>query len=95
MYGVPLTIFLLSGWLGSQFPELLPTHAGGHLWNDLIGWTGDPHLSPFHYVGIAAGFWLVEREVRKRSGVEWDACAAATRRFLPRLVRRTALPGST
>jgi hypothetical protein len=61
MYGFPLTIFLLSGWLGSRFPELLPTHAGGHVWNDLIGWTGDPHLSPFHlasYAGILAGFWL-------------------------------------
>lgn len=21
---------------------------GGHVWNDLIGWSGDPHLSPFH-----------------------------------------------
>jgi protein-S-isoprenylcysteine O-methyltransferase Ste14 len=62
MYGFPLTIFLLSGWLGSRFPQLLPTHAGGHLWNDLIGWTGDPHLSPFHlasYAGIIAGFWLI------------------------------------
>lgn len=30
--------------------------------NDLIGWTGDPHLSPFHlasYVAIAGGFWLI------------------------------------
>ena len=62
MYGFPLTIFLLSGWLGGVFPELSLTHAGGHLWNDLIGWTGDPHLSPFHiasYVVIGAGFWLI------------------------------------
>ena len=62
MYGFPLTIFLLSGWLGGVFPELSLTHAGGHLWNDLIGWTGDPHLSPFHiasYIVIGAGFWLI------------------------------------
>jgi protein-S-isoprenylcysteine O-methyltransferase Ste14 len=62
MYGFPLTIYLLSGWLGSRFPAIVPTHAGGHLLNDLVGWTGDPHLSPFHlasYVFIGGGFWLM------------------------------------
>ena len=62
MYGVPLTIYLLSGWLGSRFPALQATHSGGHLWNDLIGWKGDPHFSPFHlasYAVLGAGFWLI------------------------------------
>jgi protein-S-isoprenylcysteine O-methyltransferase Ste14 len=62
MYGAPLTIYLLGSWLGSRFPLLRDTHAGGHVWNDLIGWTGDPHLSPFHlasYVAIGGGFWLI------------------------------------
>jgi len=62
MYGIPLTVYLLGSWLGSRFPLLQDTHAGGHLWNDLIGWTGDPHLSPFHlasYVSIGGGFWLI------------------------------------
>ena len=62
MYGFPLTVYLLSGWLGSRFPALTLSHANGHLWNDLIGWTGDPHLSPFHlasYVLIGGGFWLI------------------------------------
>jgi protein-S-isoprenylcysteine O-methyltransferase Ste14 len=62
MYGSPLTIFPLSGWLGSRFPQLVPTHSGGHLLNDLTGWTGDPHMSPFHlarYAVLIAGFWLV------------------------------------
>jgi protein-S-isoprenylcysteine O-methyltransferase Ste14 len=62
MYGIPLTVYLLSGWLGERFPALRPTHGGGHLWNDLIGWSGDPHLSPFHlasYVFIGGGFWLI------------------------------------
>ncbi|WP_291416016.1 hypothetical protein [Actinophytocola sp.] len=45
MYGIPLTIYLLGSWLGSRFPLLRDTHTGGHLWNDLIGWSGDPHLS--------------------------------------------------
>ena len=68
MYGVPLTIYLLSGWLGSRFPLLRDTHAGGHLWNDLIGWTADPHLSPFHlasYVFIGGGFWLIAAAWRR------------------------------
>jgi protein-S-isoprenylcysteine O-methyltransferase Ste14 len=62
MYGAPLTVYLLSGWLGSRFPQLEPTHSGGHLWNDLIGWKGDPHMSPFHlasYVVLIGGFWLI------------------------------------
>jgi protein-S-isoprenylcysteine O-methyltransferase Ste14 len=62
MYGAPLTVYLLSGWLGSRFPALKATHSGGHLWNDLIGWKGDPHISPFHlasYAVIAGGFWLI------------------------------------
>jgi protein-S-isoprenylcysteine O-methyltransferase Ste14 len=62
MYGFPLTVYLLSGWLGSRFPILNLSHGSGHLLNDLIGWQGDPHLSPFHlasYVFIGAGFWLI------------------------------------
>lgn len=72
MYGVPLTIYLLSGWLGSRFPGLSLTHGGGHLWNDLIGWTGDPHLSPFHlasYALIGGGFWAITAAWR----VLWEA----------------------
>jgi protein-S-isoprenylcysteine O-methyltransferase Ste14 len=62
MYGAPLTVYLLSGWLGTRFPALKATHSGGHLWNDLIGWKGDPHVSPFHlasYAVIGGGFWLI------------------------------------
>jgi protein-S-isoprenylcysteine O-methyltransferase Ste14 len=62
MYGIPLTVYLLSGWLGSKIPGLQATHSGGHLFNDLIGWGGDPHVSPFHlasYVLIGGGFWLI------------------------------------
>ena len=62
MYGFPLTIYLLSGWVGSRFESLTLTHDGGHLWSELIGWKGDPHLSPFHlasYVFIGGGFWAI------------------------------------
>jgi len=64
MYGFPLTIYLLSGWLGDRFPALALTHGGGHLWNDLIGWKWDPHISPFHlasYVFLIAGFSLISK----------------------------------
>ena len=59
MYGLPLTVYLLSSWLGSNFLGLDLTHQGGHLWSELVGWDGDPHVSPFHlvsYVFIGGGF---------------------------------------
>ena len=63
MYGFPLTIYLLSGWLGSRFPGLdLLSHNAGHLWSTLLGWQGDPHFSPTHllsYVFIGGGFILL------------------------------------
>lgn len=63
MYGFPLTIYLLSGWLSSAFPGLdLLAHNTGHLWETLLGWKGDPHLNPLHlfsYVVIFAGFILL------------------------------------
>ena len=62
MYGAPLTVYLLSSWLGNSFLGLDLTHDGGHLWSKLFGWGGDPHLSPFHlasYVFIGGGFWMI------------------------------------
>ena len=62
MYGFPLTVYLLTGWLGERVPWLKLTHDNGHLLNDLIGWKGDAHGSPFHlvsYVLIGLGFWLI------------------------------------
>lgn len=60
MYGFPLTIYLLSGWLQSHFPGTnMWTHDAGHLWNTLLGWKGDPHLSPPHLLSnvlIGGGF---------------------------------------
>jgi len=63
MYGFPLTIYLLSGRLGSVFPGIdLLSHNTGHLWETLMGWQGDPHLNPLHllsYVVIFGGFFLL------------------------------------
>lgn len=63
MYGFPLTIYLLSGWLGNNYPSIdLLSHDSGHLWSTLFGWQGDPHFSPFHllsYILIGGGFFLI------------------------------------
>lgn len=62
MYGYPLTISLLTGPLGGVVPGVDLSHDAGHLWADLVGWRGDPHLSPFHlasYAFIVGGFWLI------------------------------------
>ena len=63
MYGFPLTIYLLSGWLGARYPQTaLLSHDAGHLWHTLLGWKGDPHSDPLHVastVAIAAGFWIL------------------------------------
>lgn len=63
MYGFPLTIYLLSGWLSSKFPGMnLYSHDMGHLLNSLIGWQGDPHFSPLHilsYIFIGGGFIML------------------------------------
>jgi protein-S-isoprenylcysteine O-methyltransferase Ste14 len=63
MYGFPLTIYLLSGWLGSRYPGLnLLSHDAGHLWHTLFGWHGDPHSDPLHILSnllIGGGFILL------------------------------------
>jgi protein-S-isoprenylcysteine O-methyltransferase Ste14 len=63
MYGFPLTIYLLSGWLQRRYPALdLLSHDAGHLWGMLLGWRGNPHLNPLHVLSIvliAAGFILL------------------------------------
>jgi len=63
MYGFPLTIYLLAGWLGKLHPGLdLLSHDAGHLWNTVLGWQGDPHLNPLHILSnllIGGGFILL------------------------------------
>lgn len=63
MYGVPLTIYLLSGWLQRRYPGLDPlSHDAGHLWWTLGGMRGNPHLNPLHILSnllILGGFILL------------------------------------
>lgn len=60
MYGFPLTIYLLSGWLQRQYPQLdLMSHDAGHLWWTVLGMKGDPHFNFLHILSnilIFGGF---------------------------------------
>lgn len=63
MYGFPLTIYLLSGWLSNKFPGMnLYAHDMGHLWQSLFGLKGDPHFDILHILSsilIFAGFIML------------------------------------
>ena len=76
MYGFPLTIYLLSGWLQTRYPGLdLLAHNTGHLWSTLLGEKGDPHFGVLHiasYVLLAYGFYLLS--------ISWQVLYHAQRR---------------
>lgn len=63
MYGFPLTIYLISGWVLQRYPNLdLFSHDAGHLWNTLLGWDINPHFDPLHILSnilIFGGFILL------------------------------------
>lgn len=65
MYGFPLTLYLLSGWLASRFPGVdFMSHDAGHLLEVMFGWRTNPHFGPFHLLSqafIFGGFWLLAR----------------------------------
>jgi protein-S-isoprenylcysteine O-methyltransferase Ste14 len=76
MYGFPLTIYFLSGWLQTRYPDVdWFSHDAGHLLEMMFGWKASPHLGPFHilsFVLIGAGFvliaaaWRVLHEAQQR-----------------------------
>jgi len=75
MYGFPLTIYALSGWLGSRFPGIdFLSHDAGHLLEMLFGWRANPHFGPFHILSnllIFGGFILLAKA--------WDVLYKAQR----------------
>ncbi len=76
MYGFPLTIYLLSGWLQSHYPDVdWFSHDAGHLLEMMFGWKTNPHFGPFHllsFVFIGGGFILISKG--------WQILYAAQRR---------------
>lgn len=78
MYGFPLTIYLLSGWLQSRYPGVnWLSHDAGHLLEMLLGWKANPHFGPFHLLSFAfigGGFVLISTAWK----VLYDAQRAGT-----------------
>lgn len=79
MYGFPLTLYLLSGWLQSRYPQLdLFSHEAGHLWQTLFGTADNPHFAWLHTASlvlilaslilIAVSWWVLYR-ARRRGGL--------------------------
>ena len=63
MYGFPLTIYLLSGWLTTKYPGIdFFSHENGHLWHTILGLKGDPHFDIMHILSmvfILLGFFIL------------------------------------
>lgn len=76
MYGFPLTIYFLSGWLQSRFPGIdWFSHDAGHILEMIFGWRTNPHFGPFHVLSIlfiGGGFLLI--------GTAWKVLYAAQSR---------------
>ncbi len=58
MYGFPLTIFMLSGWLAEKYPGVdFLSHENGHLWHTILGFEGDAHFDPMHIASLVVLFF--------------------------------------
>ena len=82
MYGFPLTIYFLSGWLQSRFPDIdWFAHDSGHLLEMIFGWQANPHFGPFHLLSFAfigGGFILISKAWRVLYNAQRDGTLAVT-----------------
>lgn len=82
MYGFPLTVYLLSGWLQSRFPGVnWFSHDAGHLLEMLFGWRVNPHFGPFHILSfmlIGGGFMLLANAWRVLYAAQREGTLATT-----------------
>ena len=82
MYGFPLTVYLLSGWLARRFPGIDPFgHDAGHLWYTVLGFKGDPHLNPIHLLSnllVVGGFVLLASAWRVLYAAQREGTVATT-----------------
>ena len=63
MYGFPLTIYFLSGWLTENYPGIdFLAHDNGHLLHTILGFEGNAHWDPLHIASnilIVSGFFIL------------------------------------
>jgi len=63
MYGFPLTIYFLSGWLTENYPGVdFFAHENGHLLHTFFGFEGNAHFDPLHIASTAViifGFFIL------------------------------------
>ena len=82
MYGFPLTIYFLSGWLQSRYPNVdWFSHDAGHLLEMMFGWKTNPHFGPFHilsFVFIGGGFVLISAAWKVLYGAQQTRSLATT-----------------
>lgn len=79
MYGFPLTIYFLSGWLTQKYPGIdFLDHENGHLLHTIFGFEGNAHWDPLHILSsivIVMGFillssaWNVLHQAQKTSSL--------------------------
>jgi protein-S-isoprenylcysteine O-methyltransferase Ste14 len=84
MYGFPLTIYLLTGWLGLDIPWV---HDSGHLWATLFGWGGlgtmiemvIGYALVFSGIGVLAEGWREVYVATKESRLATDKLYSVVR----------------
>jgi protein-S-isoprenylcysteine O-methyltransferase Ste14 len=89
MYGFPLTLFPLSGWLQARYPGLdIMSHDAGHLWLTLFGVTGNPHFGVPHIASnllifgdfiLLSAAWSVLHQAQRRHALATTGVYARVR----------------
>lgn len=86
MYGFPLTLYVLSGWLQTKYPSLdLLSHNSGHLWSTrrqieiprVVRVGRQKRLQRFTHVVVFAGFHRLERLTHTAQRFSPARCEAA------------------
>ncbi len=85
MYGFPLTVYLLSGWLGDAYPVLQPyNHKFGHLWVVVFGGSGFAWaiIMGFSLVFLVAGYTLMSKGWRLVHNAQGKVASTGVYRYV-------------
>ncbi len=82
MYGYPLTVYLLSGWLSEVASGIdIMSHDAGHLLTTVLGIEGNPHFGVLHIISnvlVIAGFFVISAGWRVLHAAHKDGTLART-----------------